>query len=171
MIPEYQGISYFVLVGFRQHNRSASPTDIRGDLLIIDYSIGALMTGLSLFKKELSVMWKKILSIAGALLVLGAVFTGGWILDDRYATADNVKQNKNYAEQNSKRNKIDIQINQHKNDIRWYQDQMSYIMTRCGVRDPNALPQHAHKNYMDYKFKKETLNRELNIIMQKRNKF
>jgi hypothetical protein len=105
-------------------------------------------------------MWKKILSVAGALIVLGGFVTTGWLLDDRYAKADDAKQNK-----------TNIMINQHKNDIRWYQDQMSYIMTRCGVRDPNVLPTHAHKNYMDYKIKKEALDSELKILMQRRNRF
>lgn len=105
-------------------------------------------------------MWKKIWTGVGVLMVVGGIITAGWIMDDRYAAADDAKQNQ-----------VNIKINQHKNDIRWYQDQMSYIMTRCGVRNPNALPQYAHKNYIDYQIKKDALNTELQILMQQRNKF
>ena len=105
-------------------------------------------------------MWKRIISIGGSLIVLAAIFTSGWLVDDRYAKADDAKQNS-----------TDIRINQHKNDIRWYQDQMSYIMTRCGIRDPNKLPQGDFQNYNNYKNQKDALDSELKILMQRRNKF
>ena len=102
-------------------------------------------------------MWKKIITIIGAFVLLGGFITGGWIMDDRYAKAGDAEQNK-----------IDIKINGIKDDIRWYQDQMIYIMTRCGTRDPNTLPEYAHRNYRNYEIKKESLDRELNILMQQR---
>lgn len=105
-------------------------------------------------------MWKRIITIVGALVIVGGFITGGWILDDRYAKADDLKQNR-----------IEDKIDQVKNDIRWYQDQMSYIMQRCGLRDPGKLPQYAYKNYNDYKIKKDTLDNELTTLMGKRNKF
>jgi hypothetical protein len=101
-------------------------------------------------------MWK----LVGAFVIVGTFIAAGWVLEDRYAKADDTKQNR-----------IEIRINSLKDDIRWYQDQMSYIMNRCNVRDPNKLPQHAHKNYYDYKLKKEDLDKELKIMMQKRGKF
>jgi hypothetical protein len=115
------------------------------------------MTGLPLLKKVLLVMWKKILSMAGALVVIGAIFTGGWILDDRYAKADDAKQNRS-----------DIKINGLKDNIRWYQDQMSYIMTRCNVRNPNQLPQGDYQTYQNYHNQKVAFDKELQIQMQKR---
>ena len=101
-------------------------------------------------------MWK----LVGALVIVGTFITAGWVLEERYAKADDTKQNR-----------IEIRINSLKDDIRWYQDQMTYIMSRCGKRDPNQLPEHAYKNYMDYKSKKENLDQELKIMIQKRNKF
>jgi hypothetical protein len=100
-------------------------------------------------------MWRKIWAVVGGLVVLGGVVTGGWVLDDRYAKAGDVKSNKKQ-----------IRINGLKDNIRWYQDQMSYIMTRCGVRDPNKLPEHAYRNYKDYQLKKQELDKELNAVMQ-----
>ena len=84
-------------------------------------------------------MWKKVFTILGALAVLGTFSGGIYFMESHYAKAEDATNNK-----------IDIKINQHKNDIRWYQDQMTYIMTRCNVRDPNKLPEHAYKNYMHY---------------------
>ena len=45
---------------------------------------------------------------------------------------------------------------------------MSYIMTRCGVRDPNQLPDHAYKNYVDYQNKKSELEKELAVEMNRK---
>lgn len=97
------------------------------------------------------------LKIIGALITVATLVTVGWVLDDRYAKAGQAKQNQ-----------TDIKINQCRNDIRWYQDQMSYIMMRSGVRDPNRLPEYAYKSYMDYKIRKEDLDKELKILMQNR---
>ena len=97
-------------------------------------------------------MWK----IIGALVVVGGLITSGWILDDRYAKADDAKQNKS-----------DIRINGLKDNIRWYQDQMSYIMTRCNVRQPHKLPQGDYQTYQNYKIQKESLDKELTAEMQK----
>jgi len=102
-------------------------------------------------------MWKKISGVLGALVLLGSLVSGYVWFDTKYAKAADVESNK-----------IEIQIIQIKNDIRWYQDQMAYIMTRCNKRDPKDLPEHAYKNYMDYENKKEELDRQLNILMQKR---
>jgi hypothetical protein len=66
-------------------------------------------------------------------------------------------------------NSISIRINSLKDDIRWYQDQMAFIMSRCGVRDPNQLPDHAYKNYRDYEEKKKELEKQLEYLLQKRN--
>ena len=101
-------------------------------------------------------MWKKIVAGAGTLVLVGGFITAGWLMDDRYAKADDAKQNKS-----------DITINGLKDNIRWYQDQMSYIMTRCNVRDPQKLPAYAYKNYYDYRIKKEALDKELAAEMLK----
>lgn len=101
-------------------------------------------------------MWKKIITGIGTLVIVGGFITAGWLMDDRYAKADDAKQNKS-----------DIKINGFKDGIRWYQDQMSYIMMRCNVRDPQKLPTHAYKNYQDYRIKKEALEKELSVEMQK----
>lgn len=97
-------------------------------------------------------MWK----IIGAFIVVGGLITSGWILDDRYAKADDAKQNRS-----------DIRINGLKDNIRWYQDQMSYIMTRCNVRDPNLLPQNDFHTYTNYRTQKEQLDKDLSAEMQK----
>ena len=102
-------------------------------------------------------MWK----IIGALLTVGSLIMAGWLLDDRYAKADDVNKQLN-------KNQLEIQINSTKDEIRWYQDQMSYIMSRCGKNDPKDLPEHAFKNYIDYKNKKETLDKELNFLFDKK---
>ena len=102
-------------------------------------------------------MWKKIFSILGALAVLGTFASGIYFMEGRYAKAEDAKQNK-----------VNIRINSLKDDIRWYQDQMSYIMTRCGVRDPNQLPDHAYKNYVDYQNKKSELEKELAVEMNRK---
>jgi hypothetical protein len=102
-------------------------------------------------------MWRRILSILGALAVLGTFASGIYFMEGRYAKADDTKQNK-----------VSIRINSLKDYIRWYQDQMTYIKTRCGVRDPNKLPEHAYRNYIDYQNKKIELEKELNLEMQKK---
>jgi len=99
-------------------------------------------------------MWKRIFAILGALAVLGTFSSGIYFMEGRYAKADDVKQNR-----------VNIRINSLKDNIRWYQDQMTYIMSRCGKRDPNQLPEYAFKNYMDYKAKKEELEKELAVEM------
>jgi hypothetical protein len=105
-------------------------------------------------------MWKKIITGIGTLVVFGSIASGVYFLESRYAKAEDANQNR-----------LDIKINSVKDNIRWYQDQMSYIMNRCGVRDPNRLPTHAHKNYHDYRIKKESLDKELQILIQKKNKY
>ena len=91
------------------------------------------------------------------MIVLAAIFTSGWLIDDRYAKADDAKQNK-----------TDININGLKDNIRWYQDQMSYIKTRCNVRDPNKLPPNDYQTYENYRLQKEQLDKELQIEMRKK---
>ena len=98
-------------------------------------------------------IWK---IVVGALIV-GSLIGGGWLLDDRYAKADDAKQNKS-----------DITINGLKDNIRWYQDQMSYIKTRCNVRDPNKLPPNDYQTYENYRIQKEQLDLELQVEMRKK---
>jgi len=102
-------------------------------------------------------IWKKVTSIVAAFILLGSVISGYIWFDTKYAKAADTKTNR-----------INIEVNQLKADIRWYQDQMSYIMSRCGVKEPFKLPDHAFKNYTDYKIKKEELDKELNILMQRK---
>lgn len=102
-------------------------------------------------------MWKKIFTVLGALAVLGTFSSGIYFMESRYAKADDARQNR-----------VNIKINGIKDDIRWYQDQMTYIMSRCGTRDPNKLPEYAYQNYMNYKKQKEALEKELLIEMGKR---
>lgn len=89
---------------------------------------------------------------------MGSVVTGWVWIDDRFAKASVVASNS-----------IEIKINSLKDDIRWYQDQMAYIMSRCGKRNPADLPEHAYREYMSYQKKKEELERQLQLLMQKRN--
>lgn len=102
--------------------------------------------------------WKRISAVIGAVLLMGSVISGYVWFDTKYASAADVQ-----------RNAIEIRINSLKDDIRWYQDQMAYIMNRCGVRDPKDLPDHAYQNYNDYQLKKEELEKQLQILFQKRN--
>lgn len=102
-------------------------------------------------------MTKKIISVVGAIVLMGSIVTGWVWVDDRWAKSTAVAANT-----------IDIRINSLKDDIRWYQDQMAYIMNRCGTRDPEALPEHAHREYKNYQQKKEELERQLQLLMQKR---
>lgn len=102
-------------------------------------------------------MWKKIVSIIGAVVLLGSVISGYVWFDSRYAKASDTEKNA-----------IEIKINGLKDDIRWYQDQMSYIMSRCGKRDPKELPDHAYKNYIDYEQRKQALDKQLEALMRKK---
>jgi hypothetical protein len=102
-------------------------------------------------------MWRKIFAVLGALAVLGTFSGAIYFMEGRYAKAEDTTQNK-----------INIKINSLKDDIRWYQDQMTYIMTRCNVRNPQQLPDHAYKNYMDYQQKKTELDKELQVEIKKR---
>ena len=102
-------------------------------------------------------MWKKISGVIGALILIGSVISGYMWFDTTYAKAYDMRVNR-----------IDIQINQLRNDIRWYQDQMSYIMTRCNVRNPNQLPQHAYQNYVQYQNSLNQLEKQLNILIKAR---
>jgi hypothetical protein len=103
-------------------------------------------------------MRKNIIATISAILLLGSVVTGWVWVDSYFGHAEVVAANT-----------IDIKINSLKDDIRWYQDQMAFIMSRCGTRDPNELPDHAYKNYMDYKTKKEELEKQLELLLHKRN--
>ena len=102
-------------------------------------------------------MWK----VIGALITVGSLIMAGWLLDDRYAKADDVKNEIN-------KNQLEIQINTAKDEIRWYQDQMSYIMSRCNKNDPKDLPEHAFKSYNEYLNKKEFIDKELKTLFERR---
>lgn len=102
-------------------------------------------------------MWKKISGVLGALILIGSVVTGYIWLDTNYAKAYDMKVNR-----------IDIQINQLRNDIRWYQDQMTYLMTRCNVKNPNQLPQYAYHNYVQYQNSLNQLKIQLDALMKAR---
>jgi len=102
-------------------------------------------------------MWKKATNIIGALVIIGGLISGYIWFDATYAKAADTEKNS-----------LEIRINQTKNDVRWYQDQMVYIMSRCGKRNPNELPAHAYQNYESYRIKKEELENELTILMNKR---
>ena len=103
-------------------------------------------------------LWPRIMTAIGTIIVLGSIVTG-WVWVDGYFGKSSVVA----------ANTIDIKINSLKDDIRWYQDQMAFIMSRCGVRDPNQLPEHAYKNYQDYAVKKQELEKQLEYLLQKRN--
>ena len=97
---------------------------------------------------------KKILSTIAAISVILGAIAGFYLVDDRYAKASDLKQN-------YKADKIDTL----KNNIRWYQDQMSYIMNRCGKRDPKQLPEYAYGSYRKYEQNKNAAELELNSLL------
>ena len=101
-------------------------------------------------------MKKKITSIVGAVALLASVAGYVYFSEDRYAKAADLKQN--YTGD---------RVSDLKSNIRWYQDQMVYIMSRCGKRDPKDLPEHAYKSYMDYKAQKDQADTELKSAMSK----
>jgi len=92
---------------------------------------------------------------------MGSIVSG-WVWVDSYFAKANIVE---IIEANA----IDIRINTLKDGIRWYQDQMAYIMSRCGKRNPEELPEHAYKTYKDYEEKKKEMERELEVLMRKRN--
>ena len=102
-------------------------------------------------------MWKNVSAIIGAVVLLGTVI-GGWVwFDATYAKAGDVRANQ-----------MDIRINGLKDDIRWYQDQQSYIMNRCGTKDPSKLPDYAVDQFRSYDLKKQELERQLDVLQQQR---
>ena len=102
-------------------------------------------------------MWKKISGVIGAVILLGSVVSGYIWFDSRYAKASEAKKNA-----------IEIKINGIKDDIRWYQDQMSYLLTRYGKRDCKNLPDGAYQSYKDYEKRKKELELQLTVLMGQR---
>jgi len=105
-------------------------------------------------------MWKKVTSIIGALILVSSLVTGWIWIDSRYAKADSVQINR-----------LDIQINNLQSNIRWYQDQMYYLLSRAGVNDPKQLSPHIFQTYCSYQTQKEVLEKQLVVLLQQRSKF
>jgi hypothetical protein len=100
--------------------------------------------------------WKKIATTISALMVIGG-FIGGWVwVDSYFAHADEPKKNR-------------IMIQKHivKDDIRWYQDQQTYIRSKYGVNRPEDLPSHAYDQYEYYEREKKALEEELKNLIRK----
>ena len=102
-------------------------------------------------------MWKKVFSIITAVVLIGSIAPAYIWFDSTYARADNVKQNT-----------IEIQKQRLMNDIRWYEDRQQQVMDRCNVRSKAALPSHAYQRYVEYERKIKELERELQLLMNKR---
>ena len=64
----------------------------------------------------------------GAVVLIASVTGVAYFLEDRYAKADDLKYN--YQQD---------RVRDLKSNIRWYQDQMSWIMNRCGKQDPRIF--------------------------------
>lgn len=103
-------------------------------------------------------LWMRITAGVGTVLMLGGIVTGFVWVDERYGKSALVAANS-----------IDIKINSLQDNIRWYQDQMAFIMSRCGVRDPSQLPEHAYQNYRNYEIKKQEIEKQLEYLFKKRN--
>ena len=86
----------------------------------------------------------------GAVVLIASVTGVAYFLEDRYAKADDLKYN--YQQD---------RVRDLKSNIRWYQDQMSWIMNRCGKQDPKDLPVHAFNSYESYRHQKEILDAQL----------
>jgi hypothetical protein len=105
-------------------------------------------------------MWKKTTSIIGALILLSSLVTGWIWIDSRYAKASSVEANR-----------LDIQINNIQSNIRWYQDQLYYILSRAGVNDPRQLPPQTYQMYCSYEAQKQMLEKQLVVLLQQRGRY
>jgi len=100
-------------------------------------------------------MLRKITGIFGIIVIIISFLISAYsYIDLKYAKALDVK-----------RNTVNIKINQVQSNIRWYQDQMIYIMSKHNVRDSNKLPLDAFNNYRHYKIQKNTLEKELTALI------
>ena len=99
---------------------------------------------------------KRILSIVGAVVLMGSIAGGVYFMETHYATAEDLKANY----------KMD-RVHQLRSDIRWYQDQMNYVMSRCGVRDPGKLPAYAYESYERDRKNKEQAEAELKTALER----
>lgn len=89
-------------------------------------------------------MWKKVLSIAGAIVLLSSLIAGSIKLNEHFATAFELRQNQ-----------VQDRIDTLESNIRWYNDQQRYLRNSYGVRDPQNLPNFAFEDYMDYEKSKQ----------------
>jgi hypothetical protein len=104
----------------------------------------------------LNMTWKKLLSIAGAIVLLASLTGGAIKVTEKFATAESVRQNS-----------LQIKKDRLKDDIRWYQDQMRYLLDKYNVRNCMQLPREAFNSYQQYQDNKTLLERELNGLMGK----
>jgi len=102
-------------------------------------------------------LWTRIVAGIGTVITIGSVIMGWVWVDSHFGKAYMVENNA-----------IDIKINSIKDNIRWYQDQMAFIMSRCGVGDPSQLRPHTYENYKSYEVKKQELEKQLEYLFQKK---
>ena len=100
-------------------------------------------------------MWTKVMAILGAVIVLGGISAGILTIEDRYAKADDLKQEKT---------RLSVHVIQ--DQIRFLQNQMWGIMDRCQVKQPYELSGDAKAHYREYESQKKVLEVQLSSIMK-----
>lgn len=99
---------------------------------------------------------KKIISIAGAVILLASATGAGFYLDDRYAKADLV------AKTNTR---LDVHIIQDRIDF--LNQEMWRIEDRCKTQNISEMPVDSKERYRHLKQERNSLEKKLEKAMEK----
>ena len=102
-------------------------------------------------------MWSKILTVIGAVVLMGSIWMAAEYVNSTYARAADVQTNR-----------LDIQINQVRGDLRWLDLQIRSLLNGCGATDPSQLTGFQRDSYLEYQTRRNELWEKQKMLENKR---
>lgn len=115
-------------------------------------------------RQKLSNIPNLVYGIVGAIIVLGSIAGGAFLLDDRYAHAEQTVKSMIMLQQSVEKTNAKIDLHAMQQQIDATQQQMWKIEDRTGTTDPMAMPIKERERYRALAAQKDTLSSRLKAM-------